>query len=237
MLRNMRGHVTDAGLHRPCPATIIALLALFVALGGTTYAAINLPANSVGTKQIKNGAITSAKVQDYSLLAKDFKRGQLPTGARGLQGPQGPQGQQGPQGPQAPQGVQGLQGIQGQQGLQGLKGDTGPSDAYAVKGPFGFAASQEISVTVPTGLYVVLATADAYNPTAGTLNNPACNLLGPTDYEKNFGGTLPAGVETNIALQATDSSGGTIRLICGGSTSVFTYGHLMLAAIKVGALH
>jgi len=30
----------------------IALLALFLALGGTTYAAVSLPANSVGTKQL-----------------------------------------------------------------------------------------------------------------------------------------------------------------------------------------
>ena len=33
---------------------VIALIALFVALGGTSYAALNLPANSVGTRQLKN---------------------------------------------------------------------------------------------------------------------------------------------------------------------------------------
>ena len=33
----------------------IALLALFVALGGTSYAALSLPAGSVGTKQLRNG--------------------------------------------------------------------------------------------------------------------------------------------------------------------------------------
>jgi hypothetical protein len=41
---------------------VISLIALFVALGGTTYAATSLPANSVGTKQIKNGAVTASKL-------------------------------------------------------------------------------------------------------------------------------------------------------------------------------
>lgn len=40
----------------------VAYLALFVALGGTGYAAINLPANSVGNRQIRNGAITPVKL-------------------------------------------------------------------------------------------------------------------------------------------------------------------------------
>ena len=35
-------------LHPPSPALAVALLALFVALGGTGYAALKLPNNSVG---------------------------------------------------------------------------------------------------------------------------------------------------------------------------------------------
>jgi hypothetical protein len=49
---------------RPSPALVISLIALFVALGGTSYAAITaLPKNSVGTAQIKNGAVTAAKLK------------------------------------------------------------------------------------------------------------------------------------------------------------------------------
>src|SRR5947209_213213 len=40
----------------------VAYLALFVALGGTSYAAVALPANSVGTKQIRNHSITPIKL-------------------------------------------------------------------------------------------------------------------------------------------------------------------------------
>jgi hypothetical protein len=73
-------------MRRPSHATVIAYLALFVALGGTGYAAINLPENSVGSKQIKPNAVVSSKVHDRSLLAKDFKKGQLPAGPRGPNG-------------------------------------------------------------------------------------------------------------------------------------------------------
>ena len=40
----------------------VAYVALFVALGGTSYAALKLPANSVGTQQIKNHSITPIKL-------------------------------------------------------------------------------------------------------------------------------------------------------------------------------
>jgi hypothetical protein len=82
-----------SGLQRPSPALVISLIALFVALGGTGYAAIKLPKNSVGTKQLKKNAVTSAKVKNGSLRSSDFKRGQIPAG------PQGPQGAQGVPGP------------------------------------------------------------------------------------------------------------------------------------------
>lgn len=44
--------------------TVIAYLALFVALGGSAYAATQLPKNSVGSKQIKRNAVTAAKIKN-----------------------------------------------------------------------------------------------------------------------------------------------------------------------------
>jgi hypothetical protein len=46
---------------------VIAYLALFCALGGSSYAAISLPKNSVGTKQLRNGAVTQKKFDAHSI--------------------------------------------------------------------------------------------------------------------------------------------------------------------------
>jgi hypothetical protein len=73
-------------------SNVVAVIALFVALGGSAYAATQLPKNSVGTKQLKKGAVTGEKVKAGSLEAIDFKGGQGLPGERGPQGPAGPQG-------------------------------------------------------------------------------------------------------------------------------------------------
>jgi hypothetical protein len=103
--------------YRPSPAMMVALLALFISLGGSAFAALALPDNSVGTKQLKNGAVTGAKlrsgavtassVKAHSLRAVDFATGQLPAGLPGSQGPPGPQGLRGPQGVWGPPGAPG----------------------------------------------------------------------------------------------------------------------------------
>jgi hypothetical protein len=53
-------------------ANIVASLARFVALGGISYAAITIPKNSIGPKQLKANAVTSVKVKDGSLEQADF---------------------------------------------------------------------------------------------------------------------------------------------------------------------
>jgi hypothetical protein len=80
------------------PALVVACLALLVAVGGTSYAQVVLPASSVGTKQLKNGAVVASKVKLRSLLARNFKPGQLPRGPQGAQGLPGAAGAQGPAG-------------------------------------------------------------------------------------------------------------------------------------------
>jgi hypothetical protein len=80
----------------------VAYLALFISLGGTSYAAVSLAKNSVLSKHIKNGqvkrvdlaanAVNSAKVGDGTLLAQDFAPGQLPKGEKGDTGAAGAAG-------------------------------------------------------------------------------------------------------------------------------------------------
>jgi hypothetical protein len=102
-------------------ANVMATLGVFIALGGASYAAVALPANSVGTKQLKKSAVTasklkpnavsSAKVKDGSLQQGDFASGTLP------------------QGPQGPQGVQGAKGDPGENGAPGQQGEPGTARA------------------------------------------------------------------------------------------------------------
>jgi hypothetical protein len=105
--------------HRPSAAMIVALVALFVALAGGAYAAVALPSRSVGARQLKKGAVTraklhanavtSAKVKDHSLLAKDFEAGQLPAGAPGSKGDAGTTGKTGATGVTGATGITGYQ--------------------------------------------------------------------------------------------------------------------------------
>jgi hypothetical protein len=113
-------------------ANVTSLMALTVALGGTSYAAIKLPSNSVGSSQIKSksvknsdlgdSAVTSGKVKNGTLLAKDFKAGQLPAGAKGDKGDKGDTGATG-----AP-GIQGIQGPTGALGAVTARSFTAAAD-------------------------------------------------------------------------------------------------------------
>ncbi len=109
----------------------LGLLAIFIALGGTSYAAVKLPKNSVGAKQIKKNAVTGTKVKNGSLLSADFKAGQLPAGQNGAPGSQGAQGPQGPAGKDGAAGKDGTNGTNGLIGPTGPKGDDGLSTGPA----------------------------------------------------------------------------------------------------------
>src|SRR4051794_36809681 len=72
-------------------ANVTATLALFIALGGTSYAALKLPRNSVGSRQLRAGAVTSRAVHDRSVGLRDISRAAR-SALNGQQGPAGPVG-------------------------------------------------------------------------------------------------------------------------------------------------
>jgi hypothetical protein len=86
---------------KPTYSSVVATIALFLALGGSVYAATQLPKNSVGRKQLRKNSVASSKVKDGSLLSSDFKAGQLPRGPQGPPGATGAQGLPGARGPGA----------------------------------------------------------------------------------------------------------------------------------------
>jgi hypothetical protein len=112
-------------LHRPSPAMSVALVALFVALGGTGYAVVKLPKNSVGSEQIKANAVRSSEVSNGSLLARDFKAGELPAGAPGLPGGKGDPCLASDPNCKGPKGDKGDPCLASDPNCKGPKGDTG----------------------------------------------------------------------------------------------------------------
>ena len=58
-------------------ANVMATVAVFIALGGTAYAATQLKKNSVGTKQIKNQAVTAAKIKNGAITGAQVQSGSL----------------------------------------------------------------------------------------------------------------------------------------------------------------
>jgi hypothetical protein len=88
---------------RISPASLLALVALFVALGGVSYAAATIDGksiqnNSIPGKKLKNKAITNKKVKPGTLAANRLTPAARAS-LKGAQGQQGPAGLQGPQGP------------------------------------------------------------------------------------------------------------------------------------------
>jgi hypothetical protein len=65
----------------------MATIAVFVALGGSSYAAV-----AITGKNVKNSSLTGKDVKDRSLLARDFRSGQLPAGPQGAKGDPGAPG-------------------------------------------------------------------------------------------------------------------------------------------------
>lgn len=105
----MRAHKKGVPKRLPSPATALALVSLFIALGGTGYAA------SAGTLG------GSSRFHSRKHHHQPAKPG--PPGSRGLRGLAGPQGPPGPQGPAGQQGAPGPTGPAGPAGPAGLSGD------------------------------------------------------------------------------------------------------------------
>jgi hypothetical protein len=185
MLRRFRSQLTYAN--------VMATAAMFIALGGGSYAALKLPANSVGAKQLRRDAVTSSKVKNGSLLRSDFKVGQVPAGP---QGPAGPTGSPGP---------------------TGAPGPVGPSNAYAAvrdSGPSGLSTTGTTVATLanlPAGSYAVIAKTELHSD-ANT--DVLCTLTAGNDSDQSESFVGPSGGAGSVfvdvlALAVTHTFSGT----------------------------
>jgi len=134
-------------------ANVTATLAVFLSLGGVSYAAVELPRNSVGTPQLRDGAVDSAKIKDGALQYEDFGFGQVPAG---LEGPRGPKGARGATGPKGAKGAAGATGAKGETGATGATGAAGATTVTTREQTTQWAPS-----VIPTGLPVTVVAACA----------------------------------------------------------------------------
>jgi hypothetical protein len=200
-------------------ANVVSTLCLVLLLGGgTAYAASQLvPKQSVGSAQIKKGAVTPGKL---SSAAKDTMTGAAgPAGPKGDTGPQGLPGVKGETGPQGETGAKGDPGVQGDRGVKGLKGDTGAKGDPGVQGDPGVKGDQgdpgvkgDQGETGPSDVYSARLTLKAITPGFG--------------YQPVVSVALPAGNYLVSATQTAESEGGQSTVECAifsGPTSVVTF--------------
>jgi hypothetical protein len=193
-------------------ANVTATMALVLALGGTSYAAIKLPRNSV----------TSKTVKDRSLLSKDFKRGQLPAGKKGPAGPAGPQGAQGPQGATGPAGA------------------TAAVYKATASGPAMAPGDQTVaSITLPGGgNWVVTAKFIANNATAvETILNCRLTIDGVAKDDLGAAGT-DFGATGDAAHTLTGAgAGSTAAIVCSTTATSASYGAISFTAVRVASIN
>jgi hypothetical protein len=201
-------------------ANVAGSLALFLALGGAAYAATQLPKNSVGTKQLKNGAVTAGKI------AKKTRQQ--------LQGARGPQGAQGPQGKTGPKGAAGAKGAQGIKGDTGAAGTNGTGPAFEV-----FTASKSIEATatpvaaenLAVGAYVISANLEV-EASSGLSTTVSCSLSGGGEAAV----TLEPAAKGTLALSVTRTLGGadnaTVSCSAVPATAVAIYANVIATQVK-----
>jgi hypothetical protein len=173
------------------PATVIATVALFVAVGG-------------GTAAYASGLISGSQIKNHSIPAKKLTK----SAVKSLRGQRGPQG---------PQGVQGAQGVQGVQGPAGPFPSGNLPSGATVRGNFfmtGIAAASGAQAVDSLSFVYTLAsaptphfiTAGSVPPAGcpGTADNPQAAAGQLCVYEKTISG--PVGTRDICGLDIGGSS-------------------------------
>jgi hypothetical protein len=124
------------GMRWVSPSMFVAMLALFLASGGSAPAITGCAhCPTFNSIDIIDGTLTGADIKNHSLTALDF-HGSL-RGPRGLRGPAGRAGSAGAQGPKGDAGAAGAAGAQGPKGDAGAAGAKGDAGAAGAKGDAG----------------------------------------------------------------------------------------------------
>jgi hypothetical protein len=216
---------------------VVASIALLVALGGTSIAAVTatLPKASVGTAQLKSNAVTTSKLKVNAVTSDKIKNGQVkPADLSASAKTSGPQGPPGPQGPQGIQGQPGPAGVAAPGYVAQVTSQTGASATTTNSTAFVNLAGATESITVPTGetarIYAVFSSESQCSGGGGwcivriTVDGTELNPVVGTDFAYDSVGdpweshavarsseTLAAGAHTVQVQVATTSAATTLR--------------------------
>jgi hypothetical protein len=203
---------------------VVAYVALFVALGGSSYAAVRLTPGSVTSRALAKGAVTHAKlatnsvnsanIADRSLTSSDFQAGAI---IQGLKGDAGTTGTNGPTGADGAPGIAGLAGPKGDAGAQGPAGKDGNAAIVAKARMSGGAVSgaHGASTSIPVS-------GGTWTQAAGDLNliTGTATMKIPAACTGSFGNSLVLSVDGApqsfaVAPSAPASSTVTMPFIIG----------------------
>jgi hypothetical protein len=191
-------------------ANVTSLLALFVALGGVSYAATKLPAHSVGTTQLESKSVTLAKISPAARAALKGARGAIgPIGPAGAPGAPGPKGDTGAPGPGTVQWalINGAGAIVAQSG--GITAGRTGTGSYVLD--FHVAVAGKAIVATPNPVFTNSARVDVTAGACGTNGGNGETNCGPglQDGQHVFAETA----DSSAATTGTQDEGFTIALI------------------------
>ena len=199
-------------------ANVAATLALFLALGGAAYAATQLPKNSVGTKQLKKGAVTAAKINVKTRNA-----------LRGAAGPAGPQGKTGKTGKTGAKGATGPQGKTGNTGADG----TGPAfETFTSGKTFAATPTAIVATNLGAGAYVVNANVALETTKPGGVVTCTLNVGGVISEAVGSVVNL-APVTLPLSLTRTLGAAGTATVTCSSTGEEITVKYANVIATQV----
>lgn len=207
----------------PSPSSVLAAFAIFLALGGTTYAAAQ-----ISGKDVRNSSLTGADVRDGSLTAQDLAPGALrsPTVVA----------EPGPQGPAGPAGEQ---GERGEQGSRGPVGPAGPAEVVRRHD------SEPTTLQIdPTSFALDLGEGSWAVTVTGMLRNDGetpgsarCSLGTSPDGDPivQRARLAPGATPGDTAALAVNGvvPGGTAQLMCEGNGNDVLLDELSMTAIRV----
>jgi hypothetical protein len=206
-------------------ANVVSVIALFVALGGGAYAAIKLPANSVGSKQIKKRAVTPAKVSPGTVALFKGQKGAV--GPKGDTGGPGQRGDAGATGPTF-----------GRFGMQDGEGCDPTSTAFISCATTG-------SINLPSGGQVLLVGTSGWDDNnTDAPNRGSCRLkadstvVGPTvdfgEATKTYAGAQGAVSSTGVTESLT-AGNHTFTLECNETEADIFMDDSSISAVLLGA--